>query len=61
MCRAPEAAENGLRLDALSNLISITILSVYFDTNLVGTLKTTKLYDRTADTITIDEIERIVI
>ena len=30
-------------------------------TNVVGTLKTTKLYDRTADTITVDEIERIVI
>ena len=27
MCRAPEAAENGLRLDALGNLISITVLS----------------------------------
>ena len=26
MCRAPEAAENGLRLDALGNLISITVL-----------------------------------
>ena len=38
MCRAPEAAENGLRLDALGNLISITVLSVYFNTNVVGTL-----------------------
>ena len=27
MCRAPEAAENGLRPDALGNLISITVLS----------------------------------
>ena len=27
MCRAPEAAENGLRLDALGNLISITVLT----------------------------------
>ena len=27
VCRAPEAAENGLRLDALGNLISITVLS----------------------------------
>ena len=61
MCRAPEAAENGLRLDALGNLISIAVLSVYLNTNVVGTLKTTKLYDRTADTITVDEIERIVI
>ena len=26
VCRAPEAAENGLRLDALGNLISITVL-----------------------------------
>ena len=27
VCRAPEAAENGLRLDALGNLISITVLT----------------------------------
>ena len=28
MCRAPEAAENGLRLDALGKSISITVLTV---------------------------------
>ena len=30
VCRAPEAAENGLRLDALGNLISITVLTATF-------------------------------
>ena len=36
VCRAPEAAENGLRLDALGNLISIAVLMISARTAAAG-------------------------
>ena len=69
VCRAPEAAENGLRLDALGNLISITVLTStlhWFETelltreeNLVGLMAVNR--DLVGQAETFDHADRIVL